>query len=120
MRKGIHVIIGILAFFAFVLLLNRIHAIILSFFIVGFFAVIAGSIMPDILEPPTSSKHRRLFHSKRTLNVTVGIFGFSVAVSLLFPLSVANKVALFGLSCFALGYFFHLLADSTTRRGLPA
>ncbi len=119
MRKGVHLIIGAVAFLVYAYLLNCIRTITVDFFILGFLAVTIGSIMPDILEPPTSSKHRRIFHSKRALKCTVGIFGLCATIGLLPLPSVSSKALIFGLSCCALGYLFHLLADSTTRRGLP-
>jgi membrane-bound metal-dependent hydrolase YbcI (DUF457 family) len=119
MRKGVHLIIGVMAFFVYAYLINGIHVITAGFFILGLFAVAASSAMPDILEAPTSSRHRRIFHSKRALKCTAIMFGITVAIELLSSLPTLSKALTFGFSCFALGYFFHLLADSTTRRGLP-
>jgi len=120
MRKGTHLVIGILAFFVYTYLLNSIHAIPVDFFFLGFCAVIIGSILPDTLEPATNSKHRGVFHSWRVLKCIVSIFGFSLVISLILLLPDVTKLIVFGISCFALGYSFHLLADSTTKRGLPA
>jgi len=119
MRKGVHLIIGIMAFFAYAYLINGIRTITTGFFVIGLFAVVAGSAMPDILEAPTSSRHRGIFHSRRLLKCTVILFGLTAAIDLLSSLPALSGAFSFGLSCFFLGYFFHLLADSTTRRGLP-
>lgn len=64
---------------------------------------IIGSILPDILDRPTSSKHRKLFHDPCFwLPVCCGLFLYS---SLCFG--------------FILGIFLHLLLDSTTAAGIP-
>ncbi|MGA9203962.1 MAG: hypothetical protein ACLQBP_05125 [Methanoregula sp.] len=114
-----HLVIGIIAFFTYAYLINDIHAISTGFFVLGLFAVVAGSAMPDVLEAPTSSRHRGIFHSRRALKCSVIIFGLTAAIGLLSSLPSLSTAISFGLSCFFLGYFFHLLADSTTRRELP-
>jgi hypothetical protein len=119
MRKGAHLIIGVLAFFGYAYLLSLIRETISESFLVGLFAVVAGSLMPDILEPPTSWRHRGLFHSKRALKCMVGTFGITATISVLPSPLMPHASIVFGLSCLALGYLFHLLADSTTKRGLP-
>ena len=108
-----------MAFFAYAYLINDIHAISTGFFVLGLFAVVAGSAMPDVLEAPTSSRHRGIFHSRLALKCTVILFGLTAAIGLLSSQPALSDALTFGLSCFLLGYFFHLLADSTTRRGLP-
>jgi mannose/fructose/N-acetylgalactosamine-specific phosphotransferase system component IIC len=119
MRKGVHLVIGILAFFGYAYLLGLIRETTTETFVLGFFTVATGSIMPDILEAPTSWKHRGIFHSKRALKCMVGIFGITAAISLLPSPLIPHASIVYGLSCFALGYLFHLLADSTTKTGLP-
>jgi hypothetical protein len=119
MRKGAHLIIGILAFLGYAYLISLIRETTSEFFILGLFAVVTGSLMPDILEAPTSWRHRGIFHSKRALKCMVGTFGITAAAGLLPSPLISHAFLVSGISCFALGYLFHLLADSTTKRGLP-
>ncbi|MFZ0004591.1 MAG: metal-dependent hydrolase [Methanoregula sp.] len=119
MRREFHLIIGILVFFVYAYLLHGIQSITIGYFVLGFCAVIIGSILPDILEPATNSKHRGIFHSWGALKCIVCIFGISALTDLVLALPESTKVMVFPVSCCALGYSFHLLADSTTRRGLP-
>jgi hypothetical protein len=118
MRKGVHLIIGVLAFFVYAYLTSLIHETATETFIIGLFAVAAGSMMPDILEAPTSWRHRKLFHSKRALKGVMVIFCITTAASLVPPPLMPHPAIVYGLSCFALGYLFHLLADAMTRMGL--
>jgi membrane-bound metal-dependent hydrolase YbcI (DUF457 family) len=82
------------------------------------FALIIGSILPDIFEPAYHYTHRGFFHSKRMLKYT---FLTVIALPIGFLLSWINLSS--GLFLFigylALGYILHLLADSTTPMGLP-
>ena len=55
MRKGVHLVIGIMGFFAYAYLINGIRAITTGFFVIGLFAVVARLAMPDVLEAPTNS-----------------------------------------------------------------
>jgi hypothetical protein len=119
MRRGAHLIIGVLAFFGYAYLLSLLRETTSEWFIVGLFAVVTGSLMPDILEAPTSWRHRGLFHSKRALKCMAGMFGITVVAGILPSLLIPHAFLVYGISCFALGYLFHLLADSTTKRGLP-
>jgi len=119
MRKGAHLIIGVLAFCGYAYLLGLLHATTRELFLLGLFMAVTGSLMPDILETPTSWRHRGLFHSKRALKCMVGVFGITAAIGVLPSPLIPHVLLIYGLSCFALGYLFHLLADSTTKRGLP-
>jgi len=119
MRKGAHLIIGILAFCGYAFLLDLLRETTRELFLVGLFAVITGSLMPDILEAPTSWRHRGIFHSRRALKCMVGTFGITAAACVLPSSLIPHTFLIYGLSCFALGYLFHLLADATTKRGLP-
>jgi Predicted membrane-bound metal-dependent hydrolase (DUF457). len=83
----------------------------------GSLAAFAGSVLPDLLEPPTSSRHRGFFHSKKVLKGT-GILFVVTALLWLLP-EVPSKTVPFVLSALALGYLLHLAADSVTPRGLP-
>ena len=120
MRKGAHLIIGILAFCGYVYLLSLLHATTRELFLLGLFAVVTGSLMRDILEAPTSWRHRGLFHSKRALKCMVGTFGVTAVIGVLPSSLIPHAFLVYGLSYFALGYLCHLLADATTKRGLPA
>ena len=101
-------------------LLGLLHETTSELFVLGLFAVVTGSLMPDILEAPASWRHRGIFHSKRALKCMAGMFGITAVIGLLPPSPlISHAFLVYGLSCFALGYLFHLLADSTTKRGLP-
>jgi membrane-bound metal-dependent hydrolase YbcI (DUF457 family) len=78
----------------------------------GVILAVIGSGIPDILEPAYHWNHRDKFHSKKTLRVSVAVFSITAIIGLFFPLS-------YYISCFFLGYMFHLLADSLTKVGLP-
>ncbi|HVP97484.1 metal-dependent hydrolase [Methanoregula sp.] len=117
MRRGIHLAIGILAFCLYAVLGSRLYGISPGLTVLGLCAVIAGSLMPDLLERPTSSRHRGIFHSRRALKVSGIVFCLAAFLYLL-P-DITSRSAIYGISCFALGYMLHLGADATTRRGLP-
>jgi hypothetical protein len=120
MRKGAHLIIEILAFCGYAYLESLLHTPTRELFLLGLFAVVTGSLMPDILETPTSWRHRGIFHSKRALKCMAGTFGITAAIGVLpFPF-ILHAFLFYSLSCFALGYLCHLLADAITKRGLPA
>jgi len=119
MRKGAHLIIGVLAFLGYAYLFSLIRETTSEAFLLGFFAVVTGSLMPDILEAPKSWRHRGICHSKRALKCMAGTFGITAVLGLLPSQPVLHTSVFSGISCFALGYLFHLLADATTKRGLP-
>ncbi len=81
----------------------------------SFFAIFIGSILPDIIERPKNPDHRKFFHSWFMFSlVFIASFVFCFVViprynHLLFI------YAIFG---FLLGYFSHLLLDSTTKKSL--
>jgi len=74
--------------------------------------VFVGSILPDLIEPPTSYKHRSTFHSWKILKIAALIAFITFAFSFALPIS---QLAFF----FCAGYITHLLMDSTTKMGLP-
>jgi len=119
MRKGAHLITGVLAFFGYAYLLSLIRETTNEVCLLGLFAVVTGSLMPNILEAPTSWRHRGIFHSKRALKCMLGVFGVTAATGILPSSLIPHAFLIYGLSSFALGYLFHLLADATTKRGLP-
>lgn len=74
-----------------------------------------GGIAPDLMEPALSYKHRRFFHSKLFLVILSAIVIF--IIYLLFNNSTEELIILAG--AFILGIIVHLLADATTKMGLP-
>jgi hypothetical protein len=117
MNHGAHVLIGIVTFSVYDILraaiLTTLHLApgVSGLWLVGLVAACMGSEVPDILEPATSRAHRKFFHSKRILRTFVLLFMITAVAGVFSPVW-------FCLSCFLLGYLFHLLADSTTRAGL--
>ena len=117
MRRGVHLAIGLPAFCTYAYLGHFLQDIPQGTLASGLLAVFAGSILPDLLEPPTNSRHRGFFHSKKMLKGT-GIVFMGTALLWLLP-EVSQKNVPFVLSALALGYLLHLAADSVTPRGLP-
>ena len=116
-----HVLIGVVIFFVYNFFNNTLINTILqplfgisinTMWLYGVILAVIGSGIPDILEPASHWTHRNKFHSKKTLRLSEGIFSITAIIGLFFPIS-------FYLSCFFLGYMFHLLADSLTKVGLP-
>jgi hypothetical protein len=121
MNHGEHFVIGLVVFFVYNFFNNTIINVVLNpligfsvgtLWLIGVFLTAFGSVVPDQLEPPTHWTHRSTFHSKKTLEITEKIFGVTAILALFNPL-------FYYISCFFLGYMFHLLADSTTKVGLP-
>ncbi|WP_292371131.1 metal-dependent hydrolase [Methanoregula sp. UBA64] len=117
MRRGVHLAIGLLAFCSYAYLGHFLQEIPRGTLVFGLFAALAGSVLPDLLEPATSSRHRGFFHSKTVLKGAGAAF-FGLALLWLLP-EVPQKTVAFVLSALALGYLLHLAADSITPRGLP-
>ena len=116
-----HVLIGVVIFFVYNLFNNTLINTVLqplfgisinTMWLYGVILAVIGSGIPDILEPASHWTHRNKFHSKKTLRLSEGIFSITAIIGLFFPIS-------FYISCFFLGYMFHLLADSLTKVGLP-
>jgi len=116
-----HVFIGIIIFFVYNFFNNTIINSVLypligisisTMWYYGVILAIIGSLIPDKLEPAYHWNHRDKFHSKKTLRISCLIFSITAIIGLFSPLS-------FYISCFFLGYFFHLIADSQTKVGLP-
>ena len=121
MNNREHVFIGIVIFFVYNFFNNTIINSFLyplvglsisTTWLYGVILAVIGSGIPDILEPAYHWNHRDKFHSKKTLKISGGIFSITAIIGLFSPLS-------FYISCIFLGYFFHLLADSLTKVGLP-
>ena len=114
MRKHGHVFIGVIFFILAILVFNH--------FNVGFqywilpiylFFTITGSRMPDWIEPSSRGgyRHRGLFHSRVML--------FCLLVGIMVSYLYARDPWFYSPLFFILGYISHLLADSTSKMGLP-
>ena len=118
MKKSEQLFIGVIAFLAYSYFLSLIVRIPTDAGIFGFVSVLFGSVLPDFLEPATNWMHRGLGHSKRALKFVTSIFGITALFGLVsFLISTFSIFYIF--SCFLLGYVAHLLADATTKSGLP-
>ncbi len=118
MNRQAHLVIGIILVLVYGYVSGSFHGPSGELLVFGIVAVAAGSLFPDILEPATSAQHRGIFHSRRALKCVAPIF-LLTAISVLFVPGIPHFPLVFGASCFFLGYSAHLLADSTTRAGLP-
>jgi len=110
--------IGFLAFLAYGYLIHIINKSAVVPWIFGLVAVVVGSVMPDILEPAITRRHRGMCHSRGALILMVFLFGVT-ALTTIVSLFFAHLPEFYSASCFFLGYLFHLLADSLTPAGLP-
>jgi membrane-bound metal-dependent hydrolase YbcI (DUF457 family) len=118
MRSRTHLMIGFLAFLTYGYLLHIMNKSAVIPWIFGLVAVVAGSVMPDILEPAITRRHRGMCHSLGALILMTFLFGVTALTGIV-SLFIANSPVLYLVSCFFLGYVFHLLADSLTPAGLP-
>jgi membrane-bound metal-dependent hydrolase YbcI (DUF457 family) len=118
MNRQAHLVIGIILFVVYGYLAGSFHGPSGEPLAFGIVAVAAGSLFPDLLEPATSARHRGIFHSRRALKSVTVIF-LLTAIPVLFAPDISRFPLVFSASCFFLGYSAHLLADSTTRAGLP-
>jgi len=118
MNRQAHLIIGFIVFLAYHEVTVFFHATSTELLLPGIAAVAAGSLVPDILEPPTSARHRGICHSRLALK-TVAVLFLLTAVPVLFAPGIPRFPLVSAASCFFLGYSAHLLADSLTRAGLP-
>jgi len=117
MNHGAHFIISIFAFAAYNYLhngiINSLSWVPVGIWLIGIFLAALGATIPDVIEPARHWSHRRFFHSRKMLGWAVWIFALTAIIGLFLPL-------IYYISCFFLGYVSHLLADSTTKAGLPA
>jgi len=118
MNRQVHLVIGVVLFLVYVYVAGFFHSTSPELFAFGIVAVAAGSLLPDVLEPPTSAKHRGICHSWRALKFVTVMF-LLTAIPVLFTPGIPRFPLVFSASCFFLGYSAHLLADSVTRAGLP-
>ena len=118
MRRQTHLVLGGLAFLAYTYPLYLLLALPAGTMLMGLFAAFFGSVMPDVLEPPTNWTHRGLGHSRRAMKFTAGIFVITAVLGL-FQGYIHDLYFAYLASGFFLGYAVHLLADSATPAGLP-
>jgi hypothetical protein len=121
MNRGEHIFIGIVIFFVYNFLNNSIiNGILQPIFsisvtgnwLIGVILAVMGSVVPDFIEPASHWTHRGVFHSKKMLQYSTLFFLITGMIGLF-------SVIFYYFSCLALGYMFHLIADSTTKMGLP-
>ena len=118
MRRQTHLVIGACAFLAYTYPMYFLLKIPTNTMLMGFFAVLFGSVVPDVLEPPKNWTHRGLGHSRRALKFSAEMFAVTAVLGLFqfhIPVFYLSYVA----SGFFLGYLVHLRADATTPAGLP-
>jgi len=72
----------------------------------------AAGALPDAIEPPTSPKHRKFFHSTASLGILIAANRKLATES-----HASDTKALF--AALSVAYAMHLLADSGTSAGLP-
>ncbi|MCK9580842.1 MAG: metal-dependent hydrolase [Methanoregula sp.] len=118
MNSREHIFIGVFAFFVYAYFIGNIVSSINNAWIWGVGAAVIGSIIPDIIEPATSFRHRGLFHSVGVLVAMILLFGSTALIALVIAF-FSEFSGFYLVSCFFLGYLFHLLADSITPMGLP-
>jgi len=118
MNRQQHLTIGVFAFIIYSYIMFSIVNVYMNVIIYVCVTTIIGSVIPDILEAPTSWMHRGLGHSKRALMLTGKIFIVTTLIGL-FSSVIDIFSVFFIVSGFFLGYVFHLLADATTTVGLP-
>jgi membrane-bound metal-dependent hydrolase YbcI (DUF457 family) len=119
MNRGVHLAIGLTIFFLYSYFISTIDKSDTLPLLFGFIAISIGSIIPDILEPPTSRMHRGVCHSKRALKLTLVSFTIIAVIGLYSSRSPDYFSQSYIASSFFLGYTFHLFADFLTRAGLP-
>jgi membrane-bound metal-dependent hydrolase YbcI (DUF457 family) len=118
MRRQAHLVIGAIAFLAYTYPLYLLLKFPMNTILIGLFAALFGSVMPDVLEPATSWTHRGLGHSRRAMKFSAWVFVFTAVLGL-FQIFDPSLSLSYLISGFFLGYALHLLADSITPAGLP-
>jgi len=112
MNRPVHITIGVVVWVFYVWGIFHIITIESGYLAFGILSMLLGSVLPDIIEPPTSAWHRGTFHSWVTLGkIGLMFLVFTLIGLLLHILLVASS--------FCLGYALHLIADSSTTAGLP-
>ncbi|MFP4050143.1 MAG: metal-dependent hydrolase [Thermoplasmata archaeon] len=75
---------------------------------------VLGGILPDILDPPFTKRHRRYAHSKILLIIFLTILLITVVLIFI----KRGNIILWSLYYFLVGYISHLVLDSFTPGGL--
>lgn len=118
MRKQEHLLIGVVLFGLYSIPILIFTPITIGYAFWGFLIAAFGSAIPDVIEPAYDYTHRGYFHGTALLTISAicfvitGLIGFLTIINGLFYYSYL-------ISGFFLGYASHLLADSTTKMGLP-
>ena len=102
MRRQAHLVIGAIAFLAYTYPLYLLLKIPTNTMLMGFFAVLFGSVIPDVLEPPRNWMHRGLGHSRRALKFSAEIFTISALIGL-FSFFIPDLLIFYVLQVFSLG-----------------
>ncbi|MDD1665807.1 MAG: metal-dependent hydrolase [Methanomicrobiales archaeon] len=118
MRRGTHLFIGALAFLAYSYLLSLLLEIPADTMLMGLFAALFGSVMPDVIDPPVHRAHRGIGHHRLAMWFSGWAFAFTAILGL-FQVYVPDLSLACLASGFFLGYALHLLADATTPAGIP-
>ena len=131
MNKKAHLFGGVVFFFLGIMLIICVKSLslpnadlVISFFekstligsALGLITVVFGAILPDILDPPFSRKHRRFAHSKILFIIMLALYMVTL-FSLTYG-SMKNELGIWGVHFFLLGYLSHLVLDSFTPAGL--
>jgi hypothetical protein len=128
MERRVHLVVGSFIFIIYSVIFLAIFSIPYSTMFWGFIITTIGSVIPDLIEPAFHCKHRKFFHSKAFLRYIGTFFLITTLFGLLtgFYYLYSNSTLFYYLfsysyliSCFSLGYTVHLIADSTTKMGLP-
>jgi membrane-bound metal-dependent hydrolase YbcI (DUF457 family) len=117
MRRQTHLFLGALAFISYTYPIYLLEKIPAGTILLGFFAALFGSVMPDVLEPPRHWTHRGLSHSRRAMKFAAELFALTAVLGF-FQYSIHGLYLSYLASGFFLGYALHLLADATTPAGL--
>lgn len=128
MRKNTHIVGGILFGFMGLLILESfkrgalphigwslesiLHMSFISIFLMAAMSIF-GAILPDIIDPPFTAKHRLFAHSKALLFILLVLWAISF-ISLL----DRSSLGVLAIYYFLLGYISHLALDSLTPSGL--
>jgi len=118
MRRQTHLLLGALGFIAYTYPLHLVLGFPPGMILVGFFAALFGSVMPDVLEPARDWTHRGFCHSRPAMRLAWYAFLCTAAIGM-FQAMVPVVSPAYPASGFFLGYALHLSADSLTPAGLP-
>lgn len=112
MKRDKHIVLGLIGFIAYVILLQSLRSFETSILVIGGIASVLGSVVPDLIEPAEDFRHRGFAHSRRVLSMFAMIFLATSLISIFLPILLIISAGL-------IGYILHLLADSTTKTGIP-